>query len=168
MPEPHPRLRTALVSLDPTTKRPAWHGAPTPLGVLRGVSPATAMWRPVPRMVCIREITVHIAFWENSVANRLSGASNRLPYRMGKPGWLLPSDELTREQWKEDRRILAETHGRLVASVEAFDPERLDRPPGKQTGRAAIEYIHGVAEHSLYHGGQIKMLKRLAKTAGVS
>ena len=31
-----PRIRTALISIDPTTKNPAWHGVPTAIGVLRG------------------------------------------------------------------------------------------------------------------------------------
>jgi len=30
-----PKIRTALVSVDPTSKRPGWHGAPTPIGLLR-------------------------------------------------------------------------------------------------------------------------------------
>jgi len=33
----NPRIGTALLSIDPTAKRPAWHGCPTALGVLRGL-----------------------------------------------------------------------------------------------------------------------------------
>ena len=64
----NPRIRTALTSVNPTTQHPAWHGAPTALGVLRGISPAAAVWRPYPGANNIREIALHIAFWENSVA----------------------------------------------------------------------------------------------------
>ena len=132
------------------------------------MSPAVATWRPGPDTPSIRDIALHIAFWENSVANRLAGTSYRVSLKGRKPGWPRPVEELSDDQWKADRKLLTETHRRLVAAVEAFDPRRLDRPPGKRTSRVAIEFIHGVAEHSLYHGAQIKMIKRLAKAAGVA
>ena len=68
-----PRIRNALVSIDPTTKRPAWHGVTTAIGVLRGVGPVAAVWRPYPDSNNIRELALLIAFWENIIANRLSG-----------------------------------------------------------------------------------------------
>ena len=74
------RIRNALVSIDPTTKNPAWHGTPTAIGVLRGVDSTVAVWRPYPDGNNIREIALHIAFWENSIANRLSG--NRVQDRV--------------------------------------------------------------------------------------
>ena len=95
------RIEMALLSLDPTTKRTAWHGAPTFAGLLRGVTAEMALWRPHPKAPCIRETALHVAFWQNSVANRL-----------------------------------------------------------------AIEFIHGIAEHNLYHAGQVNILKRLAKLEG--
>src|SRR5512137_489690 len=73
-----PRIKTALLSVNPTSENPAWHGCPTALGVLRGVSAALATWRPTPHGNNIREIALHIAFCENSVANSLSGKVHRL------------------------------------------------------------------------------------------
>jgi hypothetical protein len=170
--EPHPRIRTALVSLDPGSKRPAWHGAPTILGLLRGVRPATAVWVPptgVDRPHSIRDIALHVAFWENSVANRLSGESARVPFEQTPwPGWPAVVDPLTEKQWKGEVRYVTETHRRLVSIVEGFDPRRLDEPPSPRTSRRAIEFIHGVAEHNLYHAGHLKMVKRLAHEAGVA
>jgi hypothetical protein len=42
-----PRIKNALVSIDPNAKRPAWHGVPMAIGVLRGVSSRVAVWRPI-------------------------------------------------------------------------------------------------------------------------
>ena len=86
MKEIDPRIRTALISIDPTSQDPAWHGVPTALGVLRGVSSKVAVWRPYPDANNIREIALHIAFWENSVANRLSGKVQKTGFKQWKTG----------------------------------------------------------------------------------
>ena len=162
-----PRIRNALLSLNPTAKRPAWHGAPTPLGLLRGVTPDAALHRPHPSMNCIRDIALHIAFWENSVANRLAGEAARVPFPQRQTGWPRRIRTLTAAQWKDELRYLAQAHDRLVDIVTRFDPKRLDQPAGPRSDRIAIELIHGIAEHNLYHGAQIKTLKQLAKEAGM-
>lgn len=167
MPRIDPRIHNALLSLNPTSKRPAWNGAPTHLGLLRGVKPAVALYRPYPSMGCLRDIALHIAFWENSTANRLSGESVRVPFAQRKTGTPRPVDTLTAKQWKDEVAFVTATHARLVDIVTRFDPKRLDKPADSKTGRIALEMIHGIAEHNLYHAAQIKMLKRLAKEAGV-
>lgn len=161
-----PRIHNALLTINPTSKRPAWHGAPTLLGTLRGVKAPAALWRPCPQANNIREIALHIAFWENSVAGRLSGQSNRLEFRQRKTGWAARTDSVDQAQWKEEMALVATVHERLVQVVTAFDPRRLDKPPGPNTERIAIEYIHGVGEHTLYHTAQIKMLKTQSRKAG--
>jgi hypothetical protein len=162
-----PRIRTALISIDPTTKNPAWHGVPTAIGVLRGVSSKVAVWRPYPNANNIREIALHIAFWENSVANRLSGASVRVGFEQRKTGWPVRCDSVDDEQWKSEISFIKTTHRQLADAVASFDPGMLDQPPGKQTTRKAIEFIHGVAEHRLYHTAQMEMTKTLARYSGI-
>lgn len=157
-----PRIRTALLSLNPTTKRPAWHGAPTVLGVLRGVTADVAIWRAKPSMNNIREIALHAAFWNNSIANRLTGESHRVKFAQRKTSWPRRIDQLDEAQWRDEVALVASTHERLVAAVSAFDPSALDRPVGGRTTRIAIEFIHGIAEHNLYHAAQIKLMKLLA------
>ena len=110
-----------------------------------------------------REIGLHVAFWENSVADRLCGESVRMGFEQRKTSWAVRSDSVDAAQWKREMRSIAAAPERLVRVVTGFAPERLDEPTGPNSNRVAIEYIHGVAEHSLYHGAQIKMLKRLAK-----
>jgi hypothetical protein len=162
-----PRIRTALISIDPTTKNPAWHGVPTAIGVLRGVSSTVAVWRPYPGGNNIREIALHIAFWENSVANRPSGKSVRVGFKQWKTGWPIRCDSVDEKQWKSGISFIKTTHERLTEAVTSFDPGRLDQPAGKRTTRNAIEFIHGVAEHRLYHTAQMEMIKTLAKHKGI-
>ena len=162
-----PRIRTALVSVNPTTKNPAWHGAPTALGVLRGVSPAIAAWRPYPDANNIREIALHIAFWENSVANRIGGENVRAGFEQRKTGWAIRCDSIDEMQWKNEMGFVKAAHKRLTDSVMGFDPRMLDQPAGKRTTRDAMGLIHGVAEHSLYHTAQMEMIKTLAEHGGM-
>ena len=163
-----PRIQNALVSIDPTTKRPAWHGAPTALGVLRGVSLAAAVWRPYPDCNNIRELALHIAFWENSVANRLSGKRLNVGFQQRKTSWPVKLESIDKKQWKSERALVQTIHQRLTEAVMDFDPDLLDQPAGKQTGRNAIEFIHGVAEHRLYHTAQMEMIKTFARQQGIA
>ncbi len=162
-----PRIKTALISVNPTTENPAWHGCPTALGVLRGVSPQVAVWRPYSNANNIREIALHIAFYENSVANRISGTNMLVGFAQRKTGWANLLETITEKQWKEEIEILKRSHERLTQAVMNFDPERLDQPVGNNTDRNSVELIHGVAEHSLYHTAQMEMLKTLAKQQGL-
>jgi len=162
-----PRIRTALISVNPTTENPAHHGAPTALGVLRGVTSTVAVWRPYPEGNNIREITLHIAIHENSVANRLSGNNFVAGYKQWKFGWVIRCESIDATQWKSEIDYIKATHERLVEAVVGFDPSMLDQPVGKKTIIHAIEFIHGIAEHSLYHTAQMEMTKTLAKHSGI-
>jgi hypothetical protein len=162
-----PRIKTALISIHPTTRNPAWHGCPTALGVLRGVGPALAVWRPYPGANNIREIALHIAFWENSVANRISGKICLVGFQQRKTGWALMVDAIDGKQWKNEVDLIKTTHGRLVEAVIHFDPGLLDQPVGKNTTRNAAETLHGIAEHSMYHTAQMEMIKTLARQNGI-
>jgi hypothetical protein len=162
-----PRIQNALVSVDPNTRRPAWHGVPTAIGVLRGVSPAAAVWRPYPGCNNIRELALHIAFWENSVANRLAGTSVKVGFEARKTSWPVRLESIDEAQWKHERNLVKAAHGRLTEAVMHFDPDHLDKALTIQSNRKAIEYIHGTAEHRLYHTAQMELIKTLAKNQGI-
>ena len=158
-----PGIRTALVSVSPTTERPAWHGLPTALGVLRGVSPEVAVWRPYPGANNIREIALHNAFWENSLANRIGARKVLVGFESWKPGWAVMQDSLDAAQWKNEVGLVRAAHARLTDALIGFDPGRLYEPAGAGTTRNAAEFMHGVAEHTLYHTAQMEMIKALAR-----
>ena len=161
-----PRIRNALLSIHPTSDHAAWHAAPSALGLLRGVDAATAVWRPYPEANNLREIALHVAFWENRIADRLTGDVVHLTFERREGGWPIRRNSIDESSWREDVRMARACHRRLIRAVDAFDPSRLDEPLGERSTRPAIEYIHGVAEHSLYHAAQIKMLKQLARRRG--
>ena len=51
-----------------------WHGGPTAMSVLRGVSVETASWRPGPGRHTIWELVLHIAYWKYAIRRRIENA----------------------------------------------------------------------------------------------
>jgi hypothetical protein len=89
-----PRIKNALASIDPNAKRSAWYGAPTAIGVLRGVSSRVAVWRPYSDRLNIRVLAPHIAFWENSIANRLTEKRIKFGFKQRKTSWPIQLDSI--------------------------------------------------------------------------
>jgi hypothetical protein len=161
-----PRIAVALICLDPNKDRPSCTGAPSPLGVLRGVDHVCAVWRPYPDWSNIREIGLHVAFWENCLWNRLTDSKKSLGLKLRKNGWVVRADSVDASAWRDELVLIKEVHGRTVAALEAFDPSLLDQCIGAKTVKTAATHIHGIAMHSLYHAGRMKMIKELyAKTS---
>ena len=158
------RLQTALIS----TSGSGEHGAPSHIGLLRGVSPELARYYHPGLNHSIRDLALHIAFWQNSLANKLSGTSHRAPFEQRKTGTPKRAPALSEQQWNGELKWVKETHQRLLDALAAFDPDRLDEPLNPRSPRRAIESIHSMAEHTIYHTAQLKLVKLLAKEAGVA
>lgn len=160
------RLQEALRHLDPPTGFRPWHGGPTVLGALRGVTAEVAAWRPFPDRHAIWDLALHAAYWNYAVERRLTGGAigafprspANFPDRPAEPS---PA------AWDRDRRLVRETHARLVAALEAFEPARLDEMAGENRKSTWADLVTGILLHDTYHAGQIQMLKRMAQSAGV-
>jgi uncharacterized damage-inducible protein DinB len=152
-------MRKALIATLHPDRGSAWHGGPTPIGALRGVSAAQARWVPARRRHCIWELMLHIAYWDCAVRRRLEPDSPRFPRSPANwPGVPARADE---RAWAADRRLLAREHALLVRAVRRFDQAKWNRhsPTGRRWTYG--EMIVGIVVHDAYHTGQIQMLKRL-------
>ncbi len=159
------RLEEALRHLAPPPGTQLWHGGASPLGALRGVSPQVAGWKPYPDRNSIWDLALHIAYWNYAVRRRLtdepSGGFPRSP-----SNWPDPPNARTQASWKADRKLIKESHDRLVDALRNFDPSRLDDYAGSEKTTYA-DLITGIVLHDTYHTGQIQLLKRLAKSEGL-
>lgn len=168
MENPDPRIRQQVLSIvRPTGKqdlRP-WHGAPSVSRVLVGVDSRIAAWRPYPEANAIRDIALHITYFENAVANKLSGADQPVVFDLRKRGWPVTCDALGEGQWRSEKRYMKATQERLADAVMGMDPRKLDQVASEKSGMTAMEYIHGIVDHTLYHTAQLSLLKTLAKQA---
>jgi len=66
--------------------------------------------------------------------------------------------------WLTAKDRLFENAERLAQAIEGFDDAKLQNTvPGRQYDFYYL--FHGIVQHSLYHGGQIAMLKKAVSAA---
>jgi uncharacterized damage-inducible protein DinB len=150
-------LEALLATLDPK-RGAAWHGGPTPLLALRGVSAAQARWVPARRRHSIWELALHIAYWDYAVRRRLDPGSAR-DFPRSPANWPALPERPDDRAWALDRALLAREHDSLVRVVRRVQQSSWNR---RLTGRWTTgETVVGIAAHEVYHTGQIQLLKRL-------
>ena len=132
----------------------AWHG-PSLLELLQDVDAATAATKPLPDVHSIWELVLHIAAWDEAARRRIGGETVQLTGTDNFP--LVPKP--TEAAWQKTVAQAKRTHDVLVKTVKALPESRLrDRVPGKKYDFYFL--LHGVAQHELYHAGQIAILKK--------
>ena len=103
------------------------------------------------------ELLLHIAAWDRAGLVRLGGKVCQLTGRKNFPLVPQPTDAAWRDAMEDAKR----THDQLVDAVAALSDARLrDRVPGKKYD--CYHMLHGIAQHELYHAGQIAILKKAA------
>jgi uncharacterized damage-inducible protein DinB len=138
----------------------AWHG-PALLELLSDVDAATAAARPVPEAHSIWELVLHIAAWDDAGLRRLSGEKWQPTGLANFPRVTKPTEAAWRKAILATRR----THDRLVRTVTALPDSRLvELCPGKRYD--FYHLLHGIAQHELYHAGQIAILKKAYSLKG--
>jgi uncharacterized damage-inducible protein DinB len=138
----------------------AWHG-PSLMELLEDVDAAMAAAKPLKKVHSIWELLLHIAAWDGAGLVRLSGKVCQLTGAKNFPLVLEPREAAWKKAVEEAKR----THDKLVETVAELDDARLrDRVPGKRYD--FYHMLHGIAQHELYHAGQIAILKKAAKGLG--
>lgn len=163
---PDRRLQEALRHLHPPPRVQPWHGGPTVLGALRGVSAEVAAWKPYPDRHSIWGLALHVAYWNYAVERRLTGAK-RGTFPRHPSNWPRPAAGDPEEAWGEDQELVRRYHDGLVAALAGFDPARLDERAGGRQRTTYADLVTGILLHDTYHAGQIQMLKRLARSHGL-
>jgi uncharacterized damage-inducible protein DinB len=136
----------------------AWHG-PSVLELLEGIDAATAAGKPIPDVHSIWELLLHIAVWDDVGMVRLSGKKHQ---PTGTANFPLVPTKPTEAAWRKAIADVKRTHEKLVKTVAVLPESRLrDRVPGKRYD--FYHMLHGIAQHELYHAGQIAILKKAAQ-----
>ena len=138
----------------------AWHG-PSLLESLAGVSAEQAAARPIAGAHGIWELVLHLGSDYSLVLRRLSGDGRQLTPAEDWPSCPPPTEENWRKAVQEVTRLNQE----LRQAVRGFPEERLDQPLVPEVPYTAYTQFIGVTQHSLYHAGQISLLKRALGTA---
>lgn len=144
-----------------------WHG-PSRADVLADITADEAAWRPAPDAHTIWELVLHMQSWTLEVLRRTDGGVPSDPVDGDWPA--MPATPSV-EAWREALQHLESAHRALVGRVAAMDDAtratrvapRPGDPPGAGITQRAM--IRSLAEHDVYHTGQVALMKRLARSA---
>lgn len=132
------------------------------MGSLRNVSSEQAFWKPEHMKHCIWELALHIAYWEYAVRRKLENGP-RGGFPRTPSNWPSIPENPSEEAWKADRRLVKQERDALVVAVRSFDEKHLDEQVTSSSKYTYLEILVGISQHSVYHTGQIALLKRLGQ-----
>ena len=133
----------------------AWHG-PAVIELLGDIDAATAAARPIADVHSIWELLLHIEVWDRAAIVRLGGGKSQ---PTGTDNFPPPPARPTEAAWQKAITRAKRTHDALVKQVATLSEKQLRaRCPGKRYD--LYHLLHGVAQHELYHAGQIAILRK--------
>jgi uncharacterized damage-inducible protein DinB len=142
----------------------AWYGSPL-REILQGVTAAHAAARPVKDAHSIWELVLHITGWKREVASRMQGRPAGEPAEGDWPD--PPRDgDATDARWADALEKLHQAQVALISAATQLNPARLHAPVidprNRPLGTGVSHYVtlHGIAQHDVYHAGQIAILKK--------
>jgi len=133
----------------------AWHG-PAVFEILDGVDAVRAVAHPIPGAHSIWELVAHVTTWLTVPARRIRERAAIEPADNENFPPVPGPDE---PAWRDARERLAHAVDDLAALVENLPPERLEEIVGGK-GYSVAVMLHGAVQHSLYHAGQMALLKK--------
>lgn len=138
----------------------AWHG-PAVIEILEGVTAQQAVAHPLMGGHSIWELLLHITAWTQAAVRRLQGDRAQLTDAENFPA-INESDE---RAWQQARESVMRAYDELRSAILLLDDSRLDQPI--IDGMSSIYVtLHGLIQHSLYHAGQIAILKKAFSERG--
>ncbi len=143
----------------------AWHG-PALSEILAGVTATQAAAKPVAEGHSIWELALHVERWTHAALAAADGTP--------MPEWPMPEASVfldwppvpapTPEAWQAAVANLLAAGRALAERVSKFPDLHLGRiVPGRKYDFYFL--FHGIVQHSLYHAGQIALVKRAALAA---
>jgi len=136
----------------------AWHGDSL-YEILTGVTAAQAAARPIKNAHSIWELVLHISAWDGAVRKRMTG----VPVQLSDTENFAPVTDTSDAAWRGTLEEVRRVHDELIAAVTHFPDADLMKPvPGKSGVHYTFSYmLDGLAQHELYHAGQIALLKKM-------
>jgi uncharacterized damage-inducible protein DinB len=132
----------------------AWHG-PAVLELLNGITAEQAAAHPISGAHSVWEIALHIDAWLRAGTRRLGGDRAQLTETEDWPA----VSKVDEQAWSEMLNSIKQAYEQLRAAIQELEDSRLDHPI--MDGMSSVYVtLHGVIQHSLYHAGQIALLKK--------
>ncbi len=154
------RIKDILDLLDPPKGFRPWHGGPTLMGCLRGVNAEQAAWKATPERNSIWDLVLHIGYWKYNIIRQLNREYPK-GFERGPVNFPKVPESQTKNEWAADRKLLQQTHEKLIQEIKDFSAEKLDETCPTKREWSYAQLITGIAAHDTYHIGQIQVLKKL-------
>jgi uncharacterized damage-inducible protein DinB len=136
---------------------PGWHG-PSVTETLAGVTAAMAAKKPIAGAHSICELVLHIEAWMKETTRTLGGET--YVSLTGDQDWPVPG-EATDASWTAALESVDASHAALIAAVSEITEDALcEKVAGQEFSLYGL--LHGLAQHNIYHAGQIALLKKAA------
>ena len=138
-----------------------WYGSASKK-ILEDISAAEAAARPIVGVQTIWETTLHMVAWTEEATSRIRGNKAKAPDR---GDWPTPADTST-EAWTAATDQLRSARYALLEAIEKAQEEQLYMLVGSHSEMGASDKVtraqtaSGLAEHDVYHLGQIALLKK--------
>ena len=132
----------------------AWHG-PAVIEILEGITAQQAATYPLAGGHSIWELALHITSWTRAGSRRLQGDRAQLTDVENFP----PVTDSGERAWEEARKSIKLACEELRGAILLLDDSQLDQPIIEGMSSIYVT-LHGVIQHSLYHAGQIAILKK--------
>ncbi|MGI8959505.1 MAG: DinB family protein [Bryobacteraceae bacterium] len=131
---------------------PAWLG-PALTDILSDVSEEQAARRPIRDGHTIWELVLHIAAWMCIGRERLT--ATKIRDHTEDENWPPMAGS-----WQDALAMLEREERQLEKAILLFPEGRLNEPAPATEPQTFYELLHGVVQHTAYHGGQIMLLKK--------
>jgi hypothetical protein len=134
----------------------AWHG-PSVRELLDGVGAQQAADHLIPSAHSIWELVLHMDAWVTAAFDTIEGVP--MAKIVGTPNdWPSVSDR-SDTAWKQATDDLFKGAEELARAIEMLPDQKLqEMVPGREYN--FYHLFHGIVQHSLYHSGQIAVLKK--------
>ena len=127
--------------------------------ILAGIDAKQAFWIPPGGTHNIWQIVQHMTTWLRIIRERLT--SPTIVDVDSNDATFPPAPEPSHENWNAARDGFHAALSALIESAGKFPPDKLDDMVPER-GYTFYVLLHGAAQHSLYHAGQIVLMKRMS------
>ncbi len=152
---PRTQIQHIKEHIERSYRQGAWHG-PALLETLQDVNAEQAAAKPITDAHSIWEFVLHCTTWIRVVERLTFG---ELCEPSPDEDWHQVS-EVSDGEWQRALKRLDDEHRRLLDVLSLVDDSILTKiVPGKKYPYLIL--LHGIAEHNIYHAGQIMLLRRV-------
>ncbi len=124
--------------------------------ILSDVTVEIASAKPLHGIHSIWEIVLHMSVWVDTVRKRLTSATLVMP--TAEENWRAV-EHVSSEAWERTKAELDDHYRLLMRAISEFPENKLTmQVPEREYDFYTM--LHGIVEHSLYHAGQIALLKK--------